>query len=825
MCHNGEINTLRGNKNWMRARQGLLRSPYLGDDTAKLLPVTSDEMSDSGNFDGVLQLLTNESEKSLPEAAMIMVPEAWQDNDGLSESKKAFYEYHSCLMEPWDGPALIAFTDSHKWIGATLDRNGLRPARYYVTHDDRVLVSSEVGVIPWVTPDEIKLRSRLEPGKMFLVDLESGRVVPDSEIKETVAAAKPYGEWLAENRVFLSDWAKLQKPVEPAADFDDATTARRLVMHGYTTETMETLLAPMAIGGKEGFGSMGNDAALAVLSAEPRPVSDYFKQLFAQVTNPPIDPIREELVMSLVCPVGPESNLLDAGAENCARLVVEHPVLTPEELAALQDDGNRDGWSCATVDATFPRHGADLPPPDDANASSSDVALEAALASICEQAAAAVQGGLGRPGATILVLSDVLAGPDRLPVPTLLAVGAVHQHLLKTGQRGKAALFADAGDVKEVHDVALAVGFGADGVCPRVAYEALAKLNADGLVAARMRNDLKTLDDAPDDAELRKAYRKALAKGLLKVMSKMGISTLQSRGGRAGTSSRRTRSRPLVARAVRRRIRKIRRGRSAGIVEGTRRRRKIRRGRSAGIVEGTVNGQRSSRVEKNVCRSSRRANAGTRARRSSRRWASTPTSSRRASRARRRASAARTSTRSSATSSRCATTERKPFAVRAHSAFERITPAWPTLQHRKRSASLAGVHRKRPQARPRVGRGDQKAPDRQGRRLDERDARRRAPAAQPGPVPLPERRRAPPQHARGHDGVTNRDEGEFEGHVPPVLRRRRRRERQVDAAGHFTVAARGAREGPRGGFDAGRDRAGQRNREALRDGRHVAGVH
>mmetsp|Transcript_33729 Transcript_33729/g.101859 ORF Transcript_33729/g.101859 Transcript_33729/m.101859 type:complete len:1630 (-) Transcript_33729:51-4940(-) len=531
MCHNGEINTLRGNKNWMRARQGLLRSPYLGDDTAKLLPVTSDEMSDSGNFDGVLQLLTNESEKSLPEAAMIMVPEAWQDNDGLSESKKAFYEYHSCLMEPWDGPALIAFTDSHKWIGATLDRNGLRPVRYYVTHDDRVLVSSEVGVIPWVTPDEIKLRSRLEPGKMFLVDLESGRVVPDSEIKETVAAAKPYGEWLAENRVFLSDWAKLQKPVEPAADFDDATTARRLVMHGYTTETMETLLAPMAIGGKEGFGSMGNDAALAVLSAEPRPVSDYFKQLFAQVTNPPIDPIREELVMSLVCPVGPESNLLDAGAENCARLVVEHPVLTPEELAALQDDGNRDGWSCATVDATFPRHGADLPPPDDANASSSDVALEAALASICEQAAAAVQGGLGRPGATILVLSDVLAGPDRLPVPTLLAVGAVHQHLLKTGQRGKAALFADAGDVKEVHDVALAVGFGADGVCPRVAYEALAKLNADGLVAARMRNDLKTLDDAPDDAELRKAYRKALAKGLLKVMSKMGISTLQSYKG------------------------------------------------------------------------------------------------------------------------------------------------------------------------------------------------------------------------------------------------------------------------------------------------------
>ena len=370
----------------------------------------------------------------------------------MTDEKKAFYEYHSCLMEPWDGPALIAFTDSNKWIGATLDRNGLRPARYYETHDGRVLVSSEVGVVPWVKPEEIKVRSRLEPGKMFLVDLEEGRIIPDDEIKNRVASQKPYQEWLSTHTKYLSDWASSQKPA--AFDYHDETTARRLVMHGYTTETMETLLAPMAIGGKEGFGSMGNDAALACLSAEPRPVSDYFKQLFAQVTNPPIDPIREELVMSLVCPVGPESNLLDAGENNCARLVVEHPVLTPEELAALQDDRSRDGWSSATVDATFSREGADQPlPSPDQYGQGSDSALERALADLCERAARAVQGSYGRDGAAIIILSDALAGPDRLPIPTLLAVGAVHQHLLKTGQRGKAALFADCGDVKEVHDV------------------------------------------------------------------------------------------------------------------------------------------------------------------------------------------------------------------------------------------------------------------------------------------------------------------------------------------------------------------------------------
>ena len=583
LCHNGEINTLRGNKNWMKARANGLVSSYFGVETSELLPVTSDDMSDSGNLDGVLQLLTTASDRSLPEAAMMMVPEAWQDNDMLSATKQAFYEYNSTLMEPWDGPALIAFTDAHKYCGATLDRNGLRPARYYVTHDDRVLVSSEVGVLPSLKHSDIAIRARLEPGKMFLLDLEQGRVVPDDEIKEKIASSRPFGDWLDERRVSLSDWTsnaggKPKTFPDIETDEDPTVVTRRLVMHGYTTETMETLLAPMAIGAKEGLGSMGNDAALAVLSLEPRPVFDYFKQLFAQVTNPPIDPIREELVMSLVCPVGPEANVLDPTAANCARLVVDHPVLTPAEFDAVSNPPatNENGmniktadgraWRAANLDATFSvtpetsmlskrgrssvtfHHDAIAEALEDHHLQNAS-ALETALRELCERASAAVTnqthpttmhthrfssgtaGAASGEGASILVLSDALAGPDRVPVPSLLAVGAVHQHLLRTGQRGKCAIFVDAGDAKEVHDMALLLGFGCDGIFPRVAYQALAKLRADGLVAARMRNLLSDPDDVPDDTALALAYRKALAKGILKVMSKMGISTLQSYKG------------------------------------------------------------------------------------------------------------------------------------------------------------------------------------------------------------------------------------------------------------------------------------------------------
>ena len=333
-----------------------MESPFFGDNTSHLLPATSDNMSDSGNFDSVLELLTKASSRSMPEAVMMMIPEAWQDNDNLSESKKNFYEYNSCVMEPWDGPAMVAFTDG-RYIGATLDRNGLRPSRYYVTKDDHVYLSSEIGVVPEIADENVKIKHRLEPGKMFLVDFETERIVPDDEIKEQVAARLPYGEWVGKGLMDLEKWTK--ESGAKHAPFDFSQTNRKLNMYGYSSEKLEMLLLPMAAGGKEPLGSMGNDAALAVLSELPRQVNDYFKQLFAQVTNPPIDPIREEIVMSLVCPVGPEGNLLsDPSSEHCERLVVRHPVLTLEEMETLKnneltlDDGTV-GFNTHVIDTTF----------------------------------------------------------------------------------------------------------------------------------------------------------------------------------------------------------------------------------------------------------------------------------------------------------------------------------------------------------------------------------------------------------------------------------------------------------------------------------------
>ncbi|GMH87718.1 hypothetical protein TrST_g3101 [Triparma strigata] len=513
MCHNGEINTLRGNKNWMYSRGGIMCSPHFGDDTAQLLPATSDNMSDSGNFDSVLELLTKASNRSLPESVMMMIPEAWQDNTNLSESKKDFYEYNSNIMEPWDGPAMVAFTDG-RYIGATLDRNGLRPSRYYVTKDDHVMLSSEIGVVPELKDEDVKIKYRLEPGKMFLVDFETARIIPDDEIKEQVATQRPYGEWLKNKSVDLENWSK--EAGTKRSKFDFNTTNRRLNMFGYSSETMEMLLLPMSIGGKEALGSMGNDAALAVLSTQPRGVTDYFKQLFAQVTNPPIDPIREELVMSLVCPVGPEGNMLEDPSDvHCDRLVVRQPVLTLEEMRTLKNRVfRRDGkavFSTAVIDCTFPiKSGAQ--------------GLTEALDRICDEASLALQGDLGVNGVQGIILSDKLAGPDRIPIPSLLSVGAVHQHLLSTKQRPKGAIFAESGDAREVHDFATLFGFGCDGVCPYVAYEALCKMNSDGLVAAKAKQEYS-------DDDMIAAYRKSASKGLLKVMSKMGISTLQSYKG------------------------------------------------------------------------------------------------------------------------------------------------------------------------------------------------------------------------------------------------------------------------------------------------------
>ena len=351
MCHNGEINTLRGNKNWMFSRGGIMESPIFGDDTSHLLPATSDNMSDSGNFDSVLELMTKAgSNRSLPEAVMMMIPEAWQDNDNLSESKKSFYEYNSCVMEPWDGPAMVAFTDG-KYVGATLDRNGLRPSRYYVTKDDHVIVSSEIGVCNDLPDMDVVVKHRLEPGKMFLVDFEAQKIIPDDEIKEMIASQRPYKEWVEGGLISLKKWAAESGAKGPPMDFN--LTNRKLNMFGYSSEKLDMLLLPMAVGGKEPLGSMGNDAALAVLSDKPRQVTDYFKQLFAQVTNPPIDPIREEIVMSLVCPVGPEANLLDEpGPQHCKRLNITHPVLTLEEMETLKN-GDK-GFKTAVIDITFP---------------------------------------------------------------------------------------------------------------------------------------------------------------------------------------------------------------------------------------------------------------------------------------------------------------------------------------------------------------------------------------------------------------------------------------------------------------------------------------
>ncbi|OEU20685.1 glutamate synthase [NADPH] large chain [Fragilariopsis cylindrus CCMP1102] len=515
MCHNGEINTLRGNKNWMYSRGGIMESPIYGNDTPLLLPAVSDHMSDSGNFDSVLELLTKASNRSLPESVMMMIPEAWQGNDSLSDAKKSFYEYNSCVMEPWDGPAMVAFTDS-RYIGATLDRNGLRPSRYYVTKDDHVILSSEIGVSSELPDSEVKIKHRLEPGKMFLLDFETQRIVPDDEIKEQIAAARPYAEWVENGTIDLEEWAENSGSQADPMDFE--STNRKLNMFGYSSEKLDMLLLPMAIGRKEALGSMGNDAALAVLSEHPRQVNDYFKQLFAQVTNPPIDPIREEIVMSLVCPVGPEGNLLaDSGPEHTQRLVVKHPVLTLEEMATLKgkEYKNSDGTSkfnCATIDTTFPvGSGVD--------------GMLAALERICDEAADAIQGGkYGEKGVQGVILSDKFAGPDRMALPSLLSVGAVHHHLIGTKQRPKAAIFAEVGDAKEVHDFATIFGYGCDGVCPYMAYEVLCKMNEDGMVEATAKKEVS-------NKELIENYRYAAGKGLMKVMSKMGISTLQSYKG------------------------------------------------------------------------------------------------------------------------------------------------------------------------------------------------------------------------------------------------------------------------------------------------------
>ena len=494
MSHNGEINTLRGNRNWMRAREGLLSSELFGPQLARLLPVTDPETSDSGVFDNVLEMLLLAG-RSLPEAIMLMIPEAWQNHQAMPEARRAFYEYHSCLMEPWDGPASVVFTDG-RYIGAILDRNGLRPGRYYLTDDDRIILASEVGTIP-VAAESIREKGRLQPGKMLLVDFSAGRIIPDEELKTAVAAAQPYAEWLRTQRIELDQLPPANNP----AGLDAATLTHRLQAFGYTRETLQFMLLPMLREQRDPIGSMGNDAALAVLSDQPRLLFDYFKQLFAQVTNPPIDPIREEVVMSLECFIGPERNLLAATPDHCHRLRLPQPLLTNQQLATLAEL-NQDGWRTCRIDATWP-------------AAAGAAGLTEALQRICTEADLAVQRGCA-----LVLISDRNVGPERIAIPSLLATGAVHQHLIRNANRTRVGLLVETGEAREVHHFSLLVGYGADAINPYLACEAIWNARNEGLLPA----------DSTDE-KLVQSYFKAAGKGLLKVLSKMGISTLQSYKG------------------------------------------------------------------------------------------------------------------------------------------------------------------------------------------------------------------------------------------------------------------------------------------------------
>lgn len=494
MSHNGEINTLRGNVNNMVSRQGTARTEVFGNKLTDLFPIIDSDCSDSGSFDAVLEFLLL-SGRTLQEAVMMMIPEAWQSDVNMDQAKKDFYEYHSALMEPWDGPASIVFSDGH-YIGAVLDRNGLRPSRYYVTHDDKVIMGSEVGVVP-VDPANVKLKGRLQPGKMFLIDFEQGRLIPDDELKQTICSKRPYGEWLKRQKVTLKDIAS----GSAAHSLDGVDTLQRMQAFGYTTETMQFMLIPMVNESRDPLGSMGNDSALACLSDKPRMIYDYFKQLFAQVTNPSIDSIREEVVMSLECFCGPEGNLLTTTEEQAHRLSLSHPILSNQELTDIKmmDTKKFSSW---VVDITYDKSEKD--------------GFMNALDRICAEATGAISNGY-----SFVILSDRQTSASRIPLSALVACGAVHHHLVKNQLRTQIGIIIETGEAREVHHHCLLTGFGADAINPYLAFESLWQANLDGLLGKRFEKE--------DDVVA--AYKKGVAKGMLKVMAKMGISTLQSYKG------------------------------------------------------------------------------------------------------------------------------------------------------------------------------------------------------------------------------------------------------------------------------------------------------
>ncbi|MBL4885385.1 MAG: glutamate synthase large subunit [Planctomycetaceae bacterium] len=495
MAHNGEINTLRGNKNWIQARQGMMKSELLGDDLQKLRPVVEDHCSDSGVFDNALELLL-QAGRSLPEAVMMMIPEAWQNHHSMSEDKRAFYEYHSALQEPWDGPASISFTNGH-YIGAVLDRNGLRPSRYYVTHDDMVVMASEVGVVD-IEPSNVKSKGRLQPGKMFLVDFEQGRIIDDEELKHEIVNRRPYQQWLKNQRITLGELPSADIPVDAK---DDEELLKKMQAFGFTTETMNFMLLPLIEQKRDPVGSMGDDTALACLSEKPRMLYDYFKQLFAQVTNPAIDSIREEVIMSLECFIGPEGNLLDATETDCHRLAVPHPILTNHELSALKHMDHRH-WKTKTIDTTYPRQeGAQ--------------GMKDALDRICSEAEQAISDGY-----SLVILSDRALSSERVAMSSLMSTGTLHHHLVKNELRTRIGIVLESGEAREVHHFCLLTGYGADAVNPYMAFAAVQKALRDG-----------DLEGDWCEESIVAGYRKGVTKGMLKVFAKMGISTLASYKG------------------------------------------------------------------------------------------------------------------------------------------------------------------------------------------------------------------------------------------------------------------------------------------------------
>jgi glutamate synthase (NADPH) large chain len=498
MSHNGEINTLRGNVNAMVARQGTAKTDVFGDKLESLFPVIDADCSDSGSFDAVLEFMLM-SGRSLQESVMMMIPEAWQSDANMDQQKRDFYEFNSAIMEPWDGPASIVFSDGH-FIGAVLDRNGLRPSRYYVTKDDKVIMASEVGVVH-VDPANVLLKGRLQPGKMFLIDFEQGRLIPDEELKQTISAKRPYGDWLAEQKVTLADIANDDNVLSLEDTEGEDALLRRMQAFGYTTETMQFMLIPLVTEARDPLGSMGNDSALACLSDKPRMIYDYFKQLFAQVTNPPIDSIREEVVMSLECFIGPEGNMLDTAPEQAHRLSLSHPILSNKELADIRGL-NTHGMRSKTIDITF-------------DADSASGYLDA-LDRVCAEAEQAIVDGF-----SFVVLSDRAISAQRMAISALIACGAVHHHLVAARKRSQIGIVIETGEAREVHHFCLLTGYGADAVNPYLAFESLWQASKEGLVSS----------NAESEEALVYGYKKSVAKGMLKVMAKMGISTLQSYKG------------------------------------------------------------------------------------------------------------------------------------------------------------------------------------------------------------------------------------------------------------------------------------------------------